>query len=152
MPVTSARKIRKTIRILHVWKSADPHFTGGPLTLLVGWQEGHPACKKWGMTEGVWVNDASVYRPIGAHSQTAGDGRRFWVTACNLSKVANCIVLSVLGLLVVTDRCVVYCLMYSHNYFDDDTSTVRHRSRRIHTFSTELVFIDNISTVSQFIF
>jgi len=21
------------------------------LTLLVGWQEGHPACKKWGMVE-----------------------------------------------------------------------------------------------------
>jgi len=21
------------------------------LTLLVGWQEGHPVCKKWGMVE-----------------------------------------------------------------------------------------------------
>jgi len=52
-----------------------------------------------------------MHRPIGAHSQTAGDGRHFRVTACNLSKVANCSfstsVLSVLSLLVVTDRCVV---------------------------------------------
>jgi len=52
-----------------------------------------------------------MHRPIGAHSKTAGDGRRFRVTACNLSKVVNCYfstsVLSVLGLLVVTDRCIV---------------------------------------------
>jgi len=26
-------------------------FTYCALTLLVGWQEGHPACKKWGMVE-----------------------------------------------------------------------------------------------------
>jgi len=49
--------------------------------------------------------------PIGAHSKTAGDVRRFRVTACNLSKVANCYfstsVLSVLSLLLVTDRCIV---------------------------------------------
>ena len=33
-----------------------------------------------------------MHRPISAHahSQAAGDGRRFRVTACNLSKVANC--------------------------------------------------------------
>ena len=53
-----------------------------------------------------------MHRPIGAHSQTTGDGRRFRVTACDLSKVANCnfstSVLSVLGLLVVTDRCVMF--------------------------------------------
>jgi len=52
-----------------------------------------------------------MHRPIGAHSKTAGDGQRFRVTACNLSKVADCYfstsVLSILGLLVVTDRCVV---------------------------------------------
>jgi len=52
-----------------------------------------------------------MHPPIGAHSQTAGDGRHFRVTACNLSKVSNCSfstsVLSVLSLLVVTDRCVV---------------------------------------------
>jgi len=36
--------------------------------------------------------------------------------------------------------------MYRRNYFDDDTSTVRHRSRR--TFSTDLVFIDDVSTAS----
>jgi len=60
----------------------------------------------------VWVNEASAYRPIGALSQTAGDGRRFRDTACDLSKVANCnfstSVLSLLGLLVVTDRCVMF--------------------------------------------
>jgi len=26
-------------------------FAFSALTLLVGWQEGHPACKKWGMVE-----------------------------------------------------------------------------------------------------
>jgi len=31
-----------------------------------------------------------MHRPIGVHSQTTGDGRRFRVTACNMSKVANC--------------------------------------------------------------
>jgi len=25
------------------------------LTLLAGWQEGHPACKKWGMVEVGWA-------------------------------------------------------------------------------------------------
>jgi len=25
--------------------------TFSALTLLVGWQEGHPACKKWGMVD-----------------------------------------------------------------------------------------------------
>jgi len=41
--------------------------------------------------------------------------------------------------------------MYSRNYFDDDdTSTVGHRSR--HTFSTDMIFIDDVSTASQFIF
>ena len=29
LPVTSAKKIRKPVRILHFGKSADPHFTGG---------------------------------------------------------------------------------------------------------------------------
>ena len=39
-----------------------------------------------------------MHRPIGAHSQTASDGRHFRVTECNLSKVANCSFLtSVLG-------------------------------------------------------
>jgi len=50
-----------------------------------------------------------MHRPIGAHSKTADDGQRFRVNF--LSKVANCYfstsVLSVLGLLVVIDRCVV---------------------------------------------
>jgi len=31
------------------WKSALVAFSA--LTLLVGRQEGHPACKKWGMVE-----------------------------------------------------------------------------------------------------
>jgi len=26
-------------------------FAFSALTLLVGWQEGHPVCKKWGMVE-----------------------------------------------------------------------------------------------------
>jgi len=42
--------------------------------------------------------------------------------------------------------------MYSrdYRYFDDDTSTVGHRSRR--AFSTDLIVIDDVSTASQFIF
>jgi len=36
--------------------------------------------------------------------------------------------------------------MYSGNYFDDYTSTVSHRSHR--TFSTNLIFIDDVSTAS----
>ena len=75
-----------------------------------------------------------MYRPMGLSALT----RRplatvdvFRVTACNLSKVTNCnfstSVLSVLGLLVVTDRCIVLCLMYSRDYFDDYTSTVIDR-------------------------
>jgi len=31
-----------------------------------------------------------MHQPICTHSQNAGDGRHFRVTACNLSKVANC--------------------------------------------------------------
>jgi len=40
--------------------------------------------------------------------------------------------------------------MYSRNYFENDTSTVGHRSRR--TFSIVFIFIDDVSTASQFIF
>jgi len=42
--------------------------------------------------------------------------------------------------------------MYSrdYRYFDFDTTTVGHRSRRV--FSTDLIFIDDFSTASQFIF
>jgi len=39
------------------------------------------------------------------------------------------------------------CLMYSRNYFDDDTSNLQSDvSRR--AFSTDLVFIDDVSTAS----
>jgi len=56
-------------------------------------------------------------------------------------------VLSISGLLVVTDRCVVLCLMYSRDYLDDDTSTVGHR---LHcAFSTDLIFTDDVSTASH---
>jgi len=36
--------------------------------------------------------------------------------------------------------------MYSCNYFDNDTSTVGRQSRR--TFSSDLIFIDDVSTVT----
>jgi len=42
--------------------------------------------------------------------------------------------------------------MYSrdYRYFNDNTSTVGHRSHR--AFSTDLIFIDDFSTGPQFIF
>jgi len=59
-----------------------------------------------GSADGVWVNDASAYRR--SLTETAGDGRRFRVTAGDFSKVANCnFSTSSLGLLVVADCCVV---------------------------------------------
>jgi len=36
---------------LFVWIVDDYHVSFSALTLLVGWQEGHPACKKWGIVE-----------------------------------------------------------------------------------------------------
>jgi len=40
--------------------------------------------------------------------------------------------------------------MYNANYFEDNTSTVGRRSRP--TFSTDWIFIDDVSTASKFIF
>jgi len=63
----------------------------------------------------VWVNDASAYQR--SLTQTAGDGRRFRVTARDLSKVANCNFssssLSVLGLPVVSCYRPLRCLMFN---------------------------------------
>jgi len=44
--------LHKTVSYLY-WTNSYINFNGvyDALTLLVGRQEGHPACKKWGMVE-----------------------------------------------------------------------------------------------------
>ena len=95
----------------------------------------------------MWVNDASAYTPIGTHSHrplATVDVFELLRVICRQSPILILIsVLFVLGLLVVTDRCVFLMFNVSRNYFDDDTSTVRRRSHR--TFLTDLIFIDDVS-------
>ena len=61
------------------------HFSA--LTLLVGWQEEHPACKKWGDggdgKERVLSGEVLAWLPV------CSDRRRFQVIASYVSKVAN---------------------------------------------------------------
>ena len=56
LPVTSTRKIRKTIGILHIWKSAGPHFTGCRLG---------PVCNQDSVTEfGIYFHFQPVLEVI----------------------------------------------------------------------------------------
>ena len=83
-----------------------------------------------------------MHRLIGAHSHrplATVDVFELLHVICRKSPTIFQRVLSISGLLVVTDRCVVLYLMYSRDYFDDDTSRVGHRLRR--AFSTDLILL-----------
>jgi len=43
--------LRRTLASSRLLPNPNALVSFSALTLLVGWQEGHPACKKWGMVE-----------------------------------------------------------------------------------------------------